>query len=107
MSTRREKTEQMLLETPGDPFLRYLLAMEWFKEGELQKSFELFDGLMAEQPPYIPAFLMAAQRLFGDGQVERARTVLRQGIESARAAGDAHAAAEMGDLLAQLGSAGE
>ena len=107
MTSRRERAEQMLVESPHDTFLRYLLAMEWSKEGELEKSLELFRGLMADQPPYIPAFLMAAQRLQAAGRIDEARTVLREGIERAREAGDAHAAAEMGDLIAFLGSAGE
>ncbi len=107
MISRRERTEQMLAETPGDPFLRYVLAMEWSKEGELEKALELFRGLMADSPPYVPAFLMAAQRLHAADRIAEARAVLRDGIEAARRAGDSHADAEMGDLLAMLGSAGE
>ena len=37
----------------------------------------------------------------------RARDVLREGIEAARAAGDAHAAGEMSEFLASLGALGE
>jgi hypothetical protein len=55
----------------------------------------------------VPAFFMAGQQLTRLGRVEEARAALRDGIEAARAAGDAHAAGEMSEFLASLGSAGE
>ena len=105
--SRRERIEAMLADEPQDAFLRYSLAMEWDKEGNSSASLELLDGLMADRPPYVPAFLMAAQQLVRLSRTNDARSVLRNGIEQARSAGDAHAAAEMGELLASLGAAGE
>ena len=62
MATRREKIEQMLVDDPTDTFLRYSLAMELDKEGEHESSLEKFRELSADEPPYIPAFFMAAQQ---------------------------------------------
>jgi tetratricopeptide (TPR) repeat protein len=105
--SRRERIEAMLAEEPGDVFLRYSLALELKKDGNLTQSLELLDQLAREDPPYIPAFFMAGQHLAEGGRYDEARSWLRQGIDSARAQGDSHAAAEMSELLASLGQHGE
>jgi hypothetical protein len=101
--TRRQKIEAMLAKDRGDQFLRYALAMELDKEGQHEQSLETFRGLMADSQPHVPSFLMAAQQLTRLERVEDARSVLRTGIEEARRQGNAHAASEMGELLASLG----
>lgn len=101
-STRLERILAMLEDTPSDCFLRYSLAMEYGKLGEMTRSLELFRGLMSAEPPYVPAFFMAAQQQAREEQVESARHFLREGIEEARRQGDLHAATEMSDFLQQL-----
>jgi len=105
--TRREKIEAMLAEDPGDTFLRYSLAMELDKEGDHDASLARFAELARGLPPYVPAYFMAAQQLARLGRFEEARTNLREGIEAARTQGDAHAAGEMSEFLASLGTAGQ
>lgn len=105
--SRREKIEAMLAEDPGDTFLRYSLALELEKEGAHQESLERLDGLVKDQPPYVPAFFMAAQQLAKLARVAEARSILRDGVEEARRQGDRHAAGEMAEFLASLGAAGE
>ena|SRR5688572_3850573 len=104
--TRRQKIEAMLAKEPTDQFLRYALAMELEKEGEHDRSLKTFRGLMQDPQPHVPSFLMAGQNLTKHGRVDEARTVLRTGIEEARRQNNLHAAGEMGDLLASLGSFG-
>ncbi len=104
---RRQKIEAMLAEDPQDVFLRYSLAMELRGEGEHPESLALLDELIRETPPCIPAFFMAAQQLVDLDRIEDARDYLREGIEQARSQGDAHAAAEMSELLSSLGDYGE
>ena len=106
-SSRREKIEAMLVDDPGDTFLRYSLAMELDKEGSHDRSLEGLSGLMSDQPAYVPAFFMAGRQLARLARIDDARTVLRQGIEEARRQGNAHAAGEMSEFLASLGSLGE
>jgi thioredoxin-like negative regulator of GroEL len=106
MSSRREKIEAMLAADPRDQFLRYALAMEWAKAEEHDRSLELFRSLMDDDPPHVPSFLMAGQSLCRSGRIEEARTVLRDGIEAARRQNNSHAAGEMGELLASLGTLG-
>jgi len=105
--SRREKIEAMLIDEPRDTFLRYSLAMELEKEGEHDGSLAKFNELTRDTPPYVPAFFMAAQQLAKLDRINEARSYLRDGIESARTQGNAHAAGEMSEFLASLGSAGE
>ena len=105
--SRRERIEAMLVDDPQDAFLRYGLAMELVKEGDVERALELFGGLMNDTPPYVPSFLMAAQQQVQRNHIDEARRVLRDGIEIARAQNESHAAGEMADLLSNLGSHGE
>jgi hypothetical protein len=50
---------------------------------------------------------MQGQQLVKLARLDEARSVLRNGIEAARIAGDAHAAAEMSEFLQSLGAHGE
>ncbi len=97
----------MLADEPDDPFLRYSLAMELRKSEENEASLSILDSLCKDSKPYVPAFFMAGQQLADLNRVEEARNYLRRGIDQARSQNDLHAAAEMSELLSQLGSLGE
>ena len=105
-SSRRQQIEELLQDDPADTFLRYGLAMELDKEGQHEESLRRLHELAKETPPYVPAFFMAGQQYARLERIEEARSVLREGIEAARSVNDAHAAGEMSEFLASLGSAG-
>ena len=102
--SRREKIEAMLADDPGDTFLRYSLAMELDKEGNHDASLGRFAELTRDDPPYVPAFFMAGQQLVRLGRMDEARTILRDGIAAAGIQNDQHAAGEMTEFLASLGT---
>ncbi len=95
------------MDEPQDIFLRYSLAMELCNEGATQQALDLLAQLAQADQPYVPAFFRSAQILADAGRVTEARDFLRDGIETARTQGDQHAAAEMGEMLADLGQYGE
>ena len=101
--SRREKIEAMLAGDPGDTFLRYSLAMELDKEGAHDESLAKFAELSRDEPPYVPAFFMAAQQLVRLQHADEAREILQSGIRAAVEQGDDHAAREMSEFLASLG----
>ncbi len=105
--SRREKIEAMLVDDPTDTFLRYSLAMELRSEGDNETSILKLTELTKDDPPYVPAFFMAAQQLVDLDKIDEAREFLRSGIDTAREQGDGHAAAEMSELLTSLGEMGE
>jgi hypothetical protein len=75
--TRREKLEALLADDPGDVFLRYGLALELDKEGDHEASLDRLRELQLNDPPYVPAFFMAAQQLIRLARIEQARSALR------------------------------
>jgi thioredoxin-like negative regulator of GroEL len=101
--SRREKIEAMLADDPGDTFLRYSLAMELDKEGAHEESLARFAELSRDDPPYVPAFFMAAQQLVRLGRTNEAHEILQSGIRAAAGQGDDHAEREMSEFLASLG----
>ncbi len=107
MASRREKIQAMLIEEPGDTFLRYSLAMELDKEGDHETSLAELRELYSLTPPYIPAFFMAGQQLAKLNRLDESRSVLRTGVEQAQIQGDSHAASEMTEFMAALSSSGE
>ena len=105
--SRREKIEAMLADDPTDSFLRYSLAMEFRSEGDHEASIQRLTELTQDDPPYVPAFFMAAQQLVDLQRINEAREFLRNGIDQAREQRDGHAAAEMSELLSALGEMDE
>lgn len=101
-NARREKLEAMLADDPQDQMLRYMLALELDKDGEHEESLNRLTALMQEQPPHVPAFLMAGQQLTRLNRIDQARSVYEEGIQAANAQGNEHAAGEMGGFLAEL-----
>jgi len=102
--SRKERILVMLGEEPNDPFLRYSLALELRKEGNHDESLRMLRALAYDpDEKYVAAYFMAAQQLAELDRIEEARTFLRDGIEEARKQNNLHAAAEMGELLADLG----
>jgi predicted Zn-dependent protease len=102
--SRKERILAMLDEEPNDPFLRYSLALELRKEGQHDESIRMLRALAYDPDEnYVAAYFMAAQQLAELDRLEDARTMLRDGIEQARLQNNLHAAAEMSELLADLG----
>jgi len=99
---RREQLEAMLADTPEDTFLRYALAMELENEDENERSLELHQGLIADDPPYVPSFFMSGQQLANLDRIDEAKQILEKGIEQANMQNNLHAAGEMRQFLDSL-----
>ena len=102
-SRRRELLERSLAEDPGDPFLRYGLAMQCLREGETAEGRERLKALIADHPEtQIASYQQLGQSYAEARMIDEARAVLVEGIKRALAAGDDHAAAEMRGLHESL-----
>jgi predicted Zn-dependent protease len=98
------KLEESLAADPEDTFLRYGLALQCLREGDVEEGRARLRALIAEHPDdQVAAYQQLGQSYLEEGVAEEAGAVLRTGIAKARARGDWHAAAEMEGLLAQLG----
>ena len=93
---------EVLTENPKDAFARYGLAMEYSKSGEVERALAEFAKLLSTHPDYTAGYFMAAQTLASANRLDEARTMLVDGISSARRTGNAHAQSEMTTMLEEL-----
>src|SRR5262245_14006 len=100
--SRRQKIEAMLADTPDDPELRYMLAMEFVSAGDDAGAVRCFQELIAKTPQYPPAYHQGGRALQRLNRIAEARALLLEGIPIAMNSGDQHAAGEMQELLQNL-----
>jgi len=102
-SRRRVMLEQSLAEDPTDAFLRYGVAVQCLREGDLEEGRQRLVALIADHPnDQVAAYQQLGQSYAETGETEAAAVVLRAGITKAQARGDWHSAAEMEQVLASL-----
>jgi predicted Zn-dependent protease len=99
-SRRRLMLEQSLADDPTDSFLRYGLAIQCLREGDIEDGRERLLALIGDHPDdQVAAYQQLAQSYTDSGEAPAAAAMLRLGITKAKAAGDWHAAAEMQQML--------
>src|SRR5947209_12905825 len=103
-SPRRRMLEQSLADDPADTFLRYGLAMQCLREGDVEEGRARLRALIADHPDdQVAAYQQLGQSCLDSGETEQALAALRAGIALARVRGDWHAASEMEGLLSGVG----
>ena len=100
---RSATLNEILTENPQDAFARYGLAMEYSKQGDLDRALAEFSILLENHPDYTAGYFMAAQTLARAERKDDAKKMLSDGIASARRTGNLHAQSEMEAMLAELG----
>jgi Tfp pilus assembly protein PilF len=100
--SRKEQIEEMLVDEPNDPFLRYGLAMEHASAGDAPTALRCFQDLLQVAPDYVPAYVQAGQLCARLDLEDEAKALYRTGIDVARKKGDMHAAGEMEGFLMGL-----
>ena len=94
---------EILSQNPADAFARYGLALEHSNQGDIEDAMEEFGKLLSAHPDYTAGYFMAAQTLAKANRTDEARSMLIDGIASAKRTGNAHAQSEMEGMLADLG----
>jgi len=98
---RLDILRQLLAQDPANTFVRYGLAMEHVKSGDLAGAVREFEALLASDPKYSAAYYHGGQTLEKLGNLDQARDMYRRGIAVTR---DPHA---LGELQAALDILGE
>lgn len=91
--------EKLLAMEPNDPFVLYGLAQEHARLGHQGEAIVFFDRCLAADPAYCYAYFHKARVQHAGGDVSGAMGTVRQGIDAAKRAGDAHALSELSGLL--------
>lgn len=103
-SPRRLMLEESLALDPADTFLRYGLALQCLREGDVEEGRTRLLSLIADHPgDQVAAHQQLGQSYADTGEPELARQILQAGIALAGTRGDWHAASEMEGLIAGLG----
>lgn len=102
MMNRLAELKKMLAVDPADSFLRYAVAMEYQKAGDLDQAIEEFQRLLARDPAYVAAYFMCGRALRDRGDKPAAHQLWIKGIAKAREIGDQHAATEMSEEMSSL-----
>jgi predicted Zn-dependent protease len=101
-SPRLRQLQEFLADSPGDPEIRYAVAMELLSLNAADEAIGSFRGLIADRPGYVPAYLMLGQTLVRSNREAEAKDVLRAGVAAAKTAGNTHAEGEIQVLLDSL-----
>jgi predicted Zn-dependent protease len=102
-SRRRLMLEQSLADDPTDTFLRYGLAIQCLRDGDIEEGRERLLALINDHPEdQVAAYQQLAQSYTDSGEAPAAAAMLKTGISKAKAAGDWHAAAEMQQMRESL-----
>jgi len=100
--SRLEKLTRLLQQDPNDPFVLYGIAQEHAAAGDYDQAVAFFDRCLAADPSYCYAYYHKARALEAAGRAGEALAVAREGINAARAAGDAKALGELTALADEL-----
>jgi len=99
---RLAQLRSMLGEDPGDKFLRYAVALERKREGDMEGAASDLEGLLHEDPGYIPCYYQLALVLADLGRTEDAADVCKAGALKCLVTGDGKARAELLALMNSL-----
>ncbi len=102
VKTRQQQIEDMLADSPNDPELHYMLAMEHVSTGDDAGAVPCFNKLLKVAPEYPPGYHQAGRAFQRLNRLAEAREVLQRGIAAALRKGEQHAAGEMQELLENL-----
>ena len=92
---RISQLRAMLAEEPGDPFLRYAIALEKKRAGEMENAAADLERLLLEDPAYIACYYQLALILADLGRTGEAIHVCEAGSVQCLVAGDRKARAEL------------
>lgn len=104
---RLAQLRSMLEEEPGDKFLRYAIALERKREGDINGATDDLESLLHEDPTYIACYYQVALLLADLGRVQEAIEACRSGALQCLVSGDAKARSELQALKNGLEEAEE
>lgn len=100
---RLEQLRSLLAKEPGDKFLRYAIALENKRAGDMGAAMDALGQLIREEPKYIPPYYQLALILAEQDRTADAMEVCRAGALQCLVTGDRKARRELLALMEALG----
>jgi tetratricopeptide (TPR) repeat protein len=99
MQRRLEQLFEFFKESPSDPFLKYAIAAEYIKIGNLDLGLQGYEALVKENPEYIGTYYHLGKLYEQLQDTDKAADTYQKGIIIAKQSGNRHA---LGELQAAL-----
>lgn len=100
---RLAQLRALLAEEPGDPFIRYAIALEHKRAGHMEAAANDLEALLKEDPKYIACYYQLAMVLTDMGRTAEAIHVCETGSLQCITTGDRKARAELVELKNAIG----
>ncbi len=101
-NSRFEALKRFVEASPNDCFVRYGLAQEYIRQGDLEQALEQFNQIFRIDPNYQAAYYHGGQTYKKLGRIAEARDTFKRGVEVAARSGDMHARSELEAALQEL-----
>lgn len=103
MSTERlSQLRTMLAEEPGDLFIRYAIALELKRKGDMEQAIHDLQSILADEPAYIASYYQLGLLLAEMGRATEAIATCEAGALQCLVTGDRKARAELLELREAL-----
>ncbi len=99
---RLQQLREMLAEEPGDHFLRYAIALELKRAGNMEQAIADLEALLHDEPKHIPSYYQLALMLADLGRSKEAMHTCEIGMLQCTVTGDRKARAELQELMHSL-----
>lgn len=99
---RLAQLEELLKEDPHDSFLRYGIALEYAKKGDVPEAIARIEKLLSEKPDYLGAYYQLGQYYEVENNNEEAIAIYKRGIILAQKVGQTRTMNELREALQQL-----
>ena len=93
--SRIETLLDYINEEPGDPFTKYILALEYIKTGKDNEALVWMQNVNQNHPDYIPNYYHYGKLLERLGKTELAEQMYSQGMKVAQTGNDQHTYLEL------------
>lgn len=78
-----------------DPFIRYAIATEYRKSGQVQEALQFYRGLVEQNPDYVGTYYHFGKLLEERGHIQEAVSIYEKGMQVARQQNNMHAFGEL------------
>jgi len=99
---RLDQLRSMLVDDPKDPFLRYAVALELKRNGEMEQAILALEALLVDDPKHIPSYYQLALMLADTGRTADAVRTCEIGSLACIVTGDRKARVELLALMNSL-----
>jgi predicted Zn-dependent protease len=99
---RLQQLRTMLAEEPGDTFLRYAIALELKRAGEMEAAVKALEELLHDEPKHVPSYYQLAIMLADLNRTNDAIHACEVGMLQCIVTGDRKARAELQELMRSL-----